>query len=87
MSSAQARPDAAERVVSALDDLGVEIGMLVSNAGFGTYGPLVDQDPAPRLRLEPAPLGLDASRIPTAPITVGLVARPVKLDRRDRPRE
>jgi short-subunit dehydrogenase len=36
--------DGPARAVAAADALGVEIGMLVSNAGFGTYGPFLDQD-------------------------------------------
>lgn len=32
-------PDAAQRVVAALEELGVEIEFLVNNAGFGTNGP------------------------------------------------
>ena len=36
--------DGPARAVAAADALGVEIGMLVSNAGFGTYGPFLAQD-------------------------------------------
>ena len=36
--------DGPSRAIAAADALGVEIGMLVSNAGFGTYGPFVAQD-------------------------------------------
>jgi short-subunit dehydrogenase len=39
-----AERDGPARVVAAVDALGVEIGMLVSNAGFGTYGPFLAQD-------------------------------------------
>jgi short-subunit dehydrogenase len=36
--------DGPARALAAADALGVEIGMLVSNAGFGTYGPFLAQD-------------------------------------------
>ena len=36
--------DGPARVIAAADVLGVEVGMLVSNAGFGTYGPVLAQD-------------------------------------------
>jgi short-subunit dehydrogenase len=36
--------DGPARAIAAADALGVEIGILVSNAGFGTYGPFLAQD-------------------------------------------
>ena len=43
--------DGARLVFDAVDSLGIEVGMLVSNAGFGTYGPFVEQDPELQLRI------------------------------------
>lgn len=43
--------DGARLVFDAVDALGIEVGMLVSNAGFGTYGPFVEQDPELQLRI------------------------------------
>jgi short-subunit dehydrogenase len=37
--------------LAAADALGVEIGMLVSNAGFGTYGPFLAQDAASQIAI------------------------------------
>ena len=41
-------PGGAERLVSAVGELGVEVDVLVNNAGFGIYGTFVDQ-PAERV--------------------------------------
>ena len=43
--------DGPRLVFEAVDDLGIEVGMLVSNAGFGTYGPFVEQDPELQLQI------------------------------------
>jgi short-subunit dehydrogenase len=43
--------DGPARVIAATDALGVEIGVLISNAGFGTYGPFLDQDPATQIAI------------------------------------
>jgi hypothetical protein len=43
--------DGPARVVAAADVAGVEIGMLVSNAGFGTYGPFLEQDAAKQIAI------------------------------------
>jgi short-subunit dehydrogenase len=43
--------DGPTRVLSAVDALGVEIGVLVSNAGFGTYGPFLEQDVTTQLAI------------------------------------
>lgn len=43
--------DGPARAIAAADGLGVEIGMLVSNAGFGTYGPFLAQDPASQIAI------------------------------------
>jgi short-subunit dehydrogenase len=43
--------DGPARTVAAADALGVEIGMLVSNAGFGTYGPFLAQDPEQQISI------------------------------------
>ena len=34
-------PDAAEAIAAAIDDLGLEVDVLVNNAGFGLYGDYV----------------------------------------------
>ncbi len=39
-------PDAGARLASALDERGLAVDALVNNAGFGTAGPFVDEDPA-----------------------------------------
>ena len=39
-----ALPDAAETIASAIDDLGLEVDVLVNNAGFGLYGDFVETD-------------------------------------------
>ena len=46
-------PGAADRVVAGVDYLGLTVDVLINNAGFGTYGDLVDTDPA-RIRQEVA---------------------------------
>lgn len=38
------RPDAAERVHRAVAGAGIEVDVLVNNAGFGTWGPFLDAD-------------------------------------------
>jgi short-subunit dehydrogenase len=38
-------PDAASRVLAALGQAGVHVGLLVNNAGFGSFGPFHDEDP------------------------------------------
>ncbi|QXG76076.1 SDR family oxidoreductase [Modestobacter sp. L9-4] len=38
-------PDAAEQVAAAVADLGLEVDVLVNNAGFSAYGPFVAADP------------------------------------------
>jgi len=43
--------DGPQLAIAAADALGVEIGMLVSNAGFGTYGPFLAQDPATQIAI------------------------------------
>jgi short-subunit dehydrogenase len=43
--------DGPARVVAVVDRLGVELGMLVSNAGFGTYGPFLEQDPTSQIAI------------------------------------
>jgi hypothetical protein len=43
--------DGPARAVAAADAADVEIGMLVSNAGFGTYGPFLDQDAAAQIAI------------------------------------
>lgn len=40
------RPDAADELYSRTSDLGLQVEVLVNNAGFGTHGDLVDADPA-----------------------------------------
>lgn len=40
-----ARPDAAEVLREAVSAAGLEVGLLVNNAGFGAYGSFSDQDP------------------------------------------
>lgn len=42
-------PDAPERVMEAIDAIGMVPEVLVNNAGFGAFGPALDMDPA-RLR-------------------------------------
>ena len=42
-------PDASERVMEAIDAIGMVPEVLVNNAGFGAFGPALDMDPA-RLR-------------------------------------
>src|SRR5262245_14051125 len=46
-----AERDAAARVIREVDAAGIEIGILLSNAGFGTYGLFLDQDPETQLRI------------------------------------
>jgi short-subunit dehydrogenase len=46
-----ASPGAAERIVKALGDLGVEIEFLVNNAGFGGTGPFAESDLARQLEM------------------------------------
>ncbi len=43
--------DGPRLVFDAVDRLGIEIGVLVSNAGFGTYGRFIDQDPELQLQI------------------------------------
>jgi short-subunit dehydrogenase len=38
-------PDAAERIGAAVAALGLQVDVLVNNAGFSAYGPFVDADP------------------------------------------
>lgn len=40
------QPDAGERLLAAVDDAGLDVQALVNNAGFGTYGPFAQEDPA-----------------------------------------
>jgi len=60
--------DGPARAIAAADALGVEIGMLVSNAGFGTYGPFLDQDTETQLSIPEvnnrAPVGLACALAP-----------------------
>ena len=44
-----AKPAAAASIVEAIEQLGLEIDVLVNNAGFGVYGRFVDTPPAPEL--------------------------------------
>ena len=40
-----ADPDAVERLVVGVQELGLDVSILVNNAGLGYYGPVVEQDP------------------------------------------
>lgn len=40
-----AEPGAAGRLVAELDDAGIQVDTLVNNAGFSTFGPLIESDP------------------------------------------
>jgi uncharacterized protein len=44
-------PDAADRLMSELDDRDRQIDVLVNNAGFAQYGPFVENDPEVELRM------------------------------------
>ncbi len=44
-------PDSAERLLAACGERDISIGLLIPNAGFGSYGPFLDQDPAAEARM------------------------------------
>jgi short-subunit dehydrogenase len=46
-----AEPDGPAKVKAATDDLGLEVGFLVNNAGYGTWGAFHRQDPAVEARM------------------------------------
>lgn len=62
------RPDCAEALDSELTGRGIEVGMLINNAGFGTYGLFHDLDPTPELQMVDlncrAPVALTARLAP-----------------------
>ena len=45
------RTDAAARLSAAVAERGLSVGLLVNNAGFGQFGPFVDEDPAQAVRM------------------------------------
>jgi hypothetical protein len=45
------RVDAAVRLSAAVAERGVSVGLLVNNAGFGQFGPFVDEDPEQAVRM------------------------------------
>lgn len=46
-----AAPGGTEALVRAVGEAGVDVGLLVANAGFGTYGPFAEQDPPTESRM------------------------------------
>jgi len=46
-----AERDAAARVMREVDERAIDLGILISNAGFGTYGPFLEQDPETQMRI------------------------------------
>jgi len=46
-----AAPDCAEQTKAGVDALGIEVGMLINNAGFGSHGYFHEQDPAGEARM------------------------------------